>query len=179
MNHRLFEGWLLTDELLETQQRKLLEEHLGECPSCQQLYHAWKEVEFELRESPQITPVVGFTQRWQERVAAEQIRRYRKQAFWSLAFYLAGAIGLLVLLILILLPVFLSPAPLLLAVAYQVSVWFSTISLVMEFINTFLRTLFGVVPITLWAGISLAVCSLIVLWFFAFRQLTAPRRVLV
>jgi hypothetical protein len=44
-------------------------------------------------------------------------------------------------------------------------------------LGTVARTLFGLVPGSLWAAMLVALGSLMVIWIVSFRKLTSPRRV--
>jgi anti-sigma factor RsiW len=177
MNHRLFEDWLLSDEPLEPEQRAELQEHLETCESCTRLAAVWQDTEALLSSTPMQAPQPGFTQRWQSRFAADVVRRQRKQTMLMLAFYLGGALFLMVPLVLILWPVFFAPQPIILAMIYRLTSWFEAGQLVVDFVSTLLVTMLGVVPPTLWIGIGVAFTSLCVLLIVALRKLTSNRRV--
>ena len=179
MNHRPFEDWLFADQPLSATEKVALDQHLQVCDACRQLSCAWGDVETGLRKAPLVQPGEGFTQRWQTRLAADQARRQRRQTLWLLAFYLGGAAVLLLLLALMAVPLLESPAPVILALAARVTSWLSTTEVVIEFISTLFKTIFSVVPASLWIGIGVALLSLSSLWIVAFRRLTSTRRIVV
>jgi predicted anti-sigma-YlaC factor YlaD len=179
MNHWPFEDWLFADQSLSSTEKEALEQHLQVCDACRQLAGAWREIDTVLRKAPLIQPVKGFTQRWHARLANDQEKRQRRQTLWLFAFYLSGAAVLLLMLGLMVVPLLESPAPVILALVARLASWLSTTDVVIEFISTLLKTIYSVVPATLWIGIGVALLSLCFLWIVAFRRLTSTRRIVV
>lgn len=177
MNHRLFEEWLFADEPLEPEQLNLLHEHLRNCDYCTQLFEAWRETEGLLKAASIALPEAGFTNRWQLRWAAEQLKRQHRQTMLMLAFYLGGAVFMLFMLGIMLLPFLFSPQPIILALLYRLTMWFGTGEVIFNFGTTLMSTIFGVLPPTLWVGMGVALASLCVLWIVTLRKLTSTRRV--
>jgi len=98
MNHQPFRDWLLSDEQLSTDQTQALQEHLQSCEACSQLQSAWSEVESVLHQSPQVSPLPDFTNRWQEHLAEYQHVTQKRRVWLSFAITVGGVISLLVLL---------------------------------------------------------------------------------
>jgi predicted anti-sigma-YlaC factor YlaD len=178
-NHLLIEEWLLSASSLTTEEQALLQEHLKSCESCRQLSEAWQEVEYRLNAAPLRLPEPGFTLRWQARLAQEQLRRQRLQTVYVLV--LGGGVTLALILLLGLLawPVIRNPLPYLMVWAYQLTTTFYFFSGIGRALGTVARTLFGLVPGTLWVAMLVALGSLQVVWIVAYRKLTSPRRVIV
>jgi len=177
MNHRLFEDWIISEEPLAANEKIELEDHLRSCNSCQQLLTAWKATEEKLRDVQMVAPRAGFTERWQSRLVADLAKKQKLQSLWLLVFYLTGAISMFLILGLLTLPLFLSPEPFLLAVAIWITKWYSTLDVVLEFVAIVFKTMNRIVPITLWIGITVALCSLSSLWIIAYRRLTSAWRI--
>ena len=176
-NHLLIEEWLLSAANLTPQEHVQLQEHLNSCESCRQLSEAWQEVEYQLKAAPMRSPEPGFILRWQNRLAQEQQRSQRLQTVTVLALGVGAALSLVLLLGLLALPVIRNPLPYLMVWSYQLTTSFYFFSGVGRALGTVARTLFGLVPGTLWAAMLVALGSLMVIWIVAFRKLTSPRRV--
>jgi hypothetical protein len=90
MDHRPFEEWLLEDKPLNKEERQVLQEHLRTCTSCTAL----SEVDLALRGARMASPVQGFADRLQVRLAAERKARRIRQGV-GFTFLALGAIGML------------------------------------------------------------------------------------
>lgn len=178
MNHRLFEDWIVNDEPLSTEQRDELEAHLHACPACQQLASNWQVVSSALHSAPVVSPAAGFEARWQARLAAERAYRQRRLTILMLVANLGGAWLLFLLLGITLFPLLVSPTPLMLAIAYRLAAFVGTLELALGFVVTFLGTLLGVLPASLWVAMCVAVGGLFALWIITYERLTSRRRVL-
>jgi hypothetical protein len=175
--HLPFEDWLLSEATLSLEENQALREHLQICESCRQLSTALQSVDNQLHKAPTFSPAPGFADRWMARLAADQIRMKRRQTLSILLFSVGGAGLLFVIIGLALLPLIESPLPVLFASLYRLTTLFSTVSSTAEVFTTVVSTLFGIVPVTLWIGILVALASLSALWIVAFQQLTSPRRI--
>jgi hypothetical protein len=82
MNHQPFREWLLSEETLSAEQDKSLHEHLATCEACSQIQASWMELEFIIKDAPQVEPLPGFTRRWQAHLEEYQARQ---QARWGWA----------------------------------------------------------------------------------------------
>ena len=176
-NHLLIEEWLLSAANLTPQEHTQLQEHLNSCESCRQLSAAWQEVEVQLKAAPLRSPEPGFALRWQSRLAQEQQRRQRLQTATVLALGVGAALSLVLLLGVLALPVIRNPLPYLMVWSYQLTTSFYFLSGVGRALGTVARTLFGLVPGSMWTAMLVALGSLMVIWIVAFRKLTSPRRV--
>jgi len=81
MNHEPFETWILSqkEENLTPQQQTDLQEHLEDCPICQQLDTSWANVENLLICSPMVSAPLGFTQRAQDGLVKRRQREHQLQ----------------------------------------------------------------------------------------------------
>jgi predicted anti-sigma-YlaC factor YlaD len=178
-NHLLIEEWLFSTSSLTPEEHAQLQEHLKSCESCRQLSEAWQEVEYRLNSAPLRAPEPGFTSRWQSRLAQEQLRQQQLQTVYVLAMGVGVALSLILLLGLLAWPMVRNPLPYLMVWSYQLTTSFYFFSGVGRALGTVARTLFGLVPGTLWVAMLVALGSLQVVWIVAYRKLTSPRRVIV
>jgi len=178
LNHLPFEDWLLSEETLTQEEAGRLQEHLQGCEVCSMLALALSEVDRELRAAPVLPPVAGFVNRWQARLEAERQKLHRRQTFFTMLLSIGGAMFFFALLAIVLLPVILSPWPVLLALVYELTSTFSFVSVIGEALLTVLRALFDLFPVTQWAAIWLAFAGLGALWVVALHRLTLPRRII-
>jgi hypothetical protein len=177
MNHQLFEDRIISEEPQTTSEKIALEDHLRSCNSCQLYQASWKATEEKLRNVQMVSPRNGFTERWQAGLVADLVRKQKHQSLWLLVIYMTGAITMFLLLGLLALPLLLSPEPLFLALALWITKWISTLDIVFDFISILLKTMNRIVPLTLWIGIGVALCSLSSLWFVAYRRLSSAWRI--
>lgn len=176
-NHLPFEDWLFSDEPLNPRETLSLQEHLEDCPACSELSLAWHEVETRLKSAPVVGPAAGFTARWQTRLAAERLKKERRQTLSILLFSIGGALLLLLFLAWLSLPALRSPEPFFWASVYRI---FSLVSLAgsaQEFLSSVFQSVSGLIPITWVVLITGLLCELGVLWVVTLRLLTRPRRV--
>ncbi len=192
MNHKLYEDWLfakpsedwrtadlpVADETLTSQEAKALQEHLSACESCQQLSHAWRELDTHLTAAPLVGPAPGFTSRFQLRLEAERRRIERRQSFVVLGFSVAGAVLALGSLAVLFWPWLKTPSALMWAGAYRLFslAWF--FEAVGDFFTSLAVTMASVIS-PLWFILFVGlVCELAVLWVVSLRLLTNPRRII-
>lgn len=177
--HQPFEDWILERKTLDADQEPALQEHLQSCESCRSFAESLREVEFRLKGQTLISPEKGFTHRWQARLAQERARQQTSQTYVFLGATLGGAVVLLVAMGILLIPVLRSPYPFLLALAYQITTTITFISEVALLMGTLVGTMLGVVPTSLWIGLTVATGALMALWLVVFRQLLNRRRIIV
>lgn len=90
MNHQPFEDWLLEETPLAPSEKRLLDAHLRECPSCLAL----AEVSIALRSARPVAPSQGFVNRFRQRLAARQQAQCRNLilGFLLLALIVGGVL---------------------------------------------------------------------------------------
>ncbi len=91
MNHLPFEDWLLEESPLTPPQKRLLEAHLRECPSCAAL----AEVSLALQSARLVPPPSGFVNRFRQRLAARQ-QTQRRQFILGFALLILTVLGVMV-----------------------------------------------------------------------------------
>ena len=90
MDHQPFEQWIFEDQKHSAQQSSLLREHLDQCQECSDLSQSWLAIEKELTRPVMMSPMAGFTNRFQTRLAIRQAEQYQKQVVKTLAIIGSG-----------------------------------------------------------------------------------------
>jgi hypothetical protein len=98
MNHQPFKEWLLSEETLSAEQEQSLQEHLSSCDSCNQIQSSWRELEYVIKDAPEIEPASGFSTRFLSRLAEYQSRQRTKRS-WILIGMTAMVASLLVFML--------------------------------------------------------------------------------
>jgi hypothetical protein len=177
MNHQPFEKWLLSDDTLSPEEARSLREHLIGCPQCQGLRSSWYGVQQLMKEAPAVKPAYGFTMRFQERLAEENRRSYRRQTLTLLVFTVGMAFFLFLTLSFQMLDLLRSPGHLLVILGFRLMSLLQVAAQAGGFISTFFSAFLNLAPPFVWPFIAGVISILSVLWIVAFKQLTVPRRV--
>jgi hypothetical protein len=90
MNHRPFETWLMEDKLISPEQQRELHSHLRTCAYCAALAETGKA----LSSVKMTSPAVGFTSRFQVRLAARKVAE-RRRKFWGAILFVTGGLAIL------------------------------------------------------------------------------------
>jgi len=91
MNHQPFETWILNDAMeLSQDQTFELKRHLESCRDCQQLYQNWQTARSFLTISSSVSPLPGFTMRWQNSLAIRQAAQRKRQIRKIFSFLILG-----------------------------------------------------------------------------------------
>lgn len=90
MNHQPFEAWLLEGESLTPEQKRELDSHVRTCTYCAALV----ETGIALKSVKMVSPAVGFTTRFQARLAARKVAD-RRRRFWGTILFVAGGMAIL------------------------------------------------------------------------------------
>jgi len=181
MGHQPFESWLFSEEQLLPDQEQKLHDHIESCVSCQQVSTAWEEVQGFLREIPLEEPVDGFTQRWQTRLADQNLKEnYLRQHRISWLFFALTAGAALLVFGLLIIQYFTS-------VQTPVQAFITGITLLAGMLTIanaiqvafipFLEVLIVSVPPLWWFILAFAASMLTLVVTLAIRQILYPRRV--
>ncbi len=172
MDHRPFEEWLLGEQPLNEEQKRHLQEHLRTCADCAALY----DVHHALRAASVAAPAAGFASRFRKRLRQRRTAQRRR-----------AALGVLLLALGVLGPIFWSLAPylkmLLHSPADLLATWlrylvflFSLAQVIGHAGMILLRVLPDIIPL----GSSLialsAAIGLILLWLFSLWKLAQSPR---
>ena len=126
MNHSPFEDWLLNDIPVTVEQQRELDSHLRSCEYCSALAETGKM----LKTTQMVAPVVGFTMRFEMRLAARKASE-RRRKWWGALVFSLGGLGLLMWLL----------GPYLTSFAASPATWISAIVGWIVFIGTTLFAL--------------------------------------
>ena len=91
MNHQPFEEWLLTEKLVSPKERLDLDAHLRSCSYCSALAETGKA----LRSVKKVSPTMGFSARFQARLAAQRAAELRRKRWGAILFTFGGLIMLM------------------------------------------------------------------------------------
>ena len=175
--HLPFEDWVLNRNALTPEEEQALQEHLQHCPSCKEFEEWLQEMESRLKAQTMLSPKPGFTQRWQARLAYERNRIQRRQTYFFLAVTIGGAVLLMLAMGILLIPVWRSPYPYLLALAYQLTLVMAFINGAAEVVVSLVGAILRVVPPIGWLGLFGITSFFVVLWLAAFRLYIYPARI--
>ncbi len=160
MDHRPFEDWLLEDQPLNPEQKRELQSHLRTCADCTAL----AEVNLALRSARTVKPAVGFSARWQSRLAAERKLQRRRQVVGSTILSLGGA-GLLVWMATPVVLAFLeSPARWVVGMVNSLLFVMSSLEVLGEAAGVLVRVVPGFVPPYIWLVLASVLGGLGLLW---------------
>lgn len=173
--HLPFDEWLLSEHSISDYQQQALNEHLQSCEDCRQLKNAWGGVQSMFHAAPQVAPVPGFTSRWMQRQASENLQRQRKQAWIVLSIVSVNALVLFILIALQISSLANSPTNWLLLKAYFLSRIYTVIDFGQSFFGAISQVAFAFPLIGLFFLVGFAT-FLSVLWFVVYRQLTSQTR---
>ncbi len=84
MNHQPFRNWLLSEDQLSDEQTRSLQDHLAYCASCSQIVSSWQDVEYSLQHTPQVSPLTGFTARFEQRLAEQRSLHEARKGWFSI-----------------------------------------------------------------------------------------------
>jgi hypothetical protein len=94
MNHQPFEEWLLNEKLISPRERLDLDAHLRICSYCSALAETGKA----LRVVKKVSPVPGFSARFQARLALQKAAERRRKRWGAILFTFGGLVMLMWLL---------------------------------------------------------------------------------
>lgn len=168
MNHLPFEEWLLNDMPVTLEQQRELESHLRNCSYCAALAETGRM----LRTARMASPLRGFTERFQARLAERRIEERRRMR-WGTMFFAFGGLALLIWIADPYLESFLSSP----------ATWISTIVNLLVFLGTTLFALLnaGVVilsvipkflPPFVWMVVLSTLAGLALLWSVSIWRFT-------
>jgi len=177
LNHQPFRDWLFSEEPLDPQDALLLQEHLRNCEECQRQRQAGNEALHFIQITREVSPAPGFLNRWQERLAAQRLRRQHKLAW--IFFGVAAGLALISLTVLgwQVLEAFRAPQNLLLFFLLKVAGWVTLLDSVGDYLSIFRALLPGlpVVGLVFFVGF---ISMISVLWLATYKRLNAVRRII-
>jgi hypothetical protein len=176
MNHQPFRNWLLSEEDLSAEQKQSLQDHLAACESCTQIKSSGKELDIFFRNSPEIGPAAGFTERWQSRLVEHQSYLQQRKGWISICATAIIAAILLAVLVSQIWELIQAPGP-------YVLVWLDRLISVIS-VYFLLKDVVGSIswstPLITFMGmffLSGIVSFMSVLWLTAYKKFSLARRV--
>jgi len=168
MDHRPFENWLLNNQTLSADERRELNAHLQDCPSCTAL----AEVNLALKTAKMVAPTAGFTERFQLRLEAQK-QALRRRNFWGFSLLTLSVLGGLVS---VCWPVFksiiASPVNWLASwLATAVSIW-ASLEALFQGGRVILKVIPDFIPIYVWIILLLVAGGWSLLWVFSIMKFT-------
>ncbi len=168
MDHRPFEDWLLNNQTLSVSEKRQLDAHLQGCSSCSAL----AEVTLALKTVTMAAPAVGFSDRFQVRLAARK-KALRRRNFWG---FLLLTLSVLSVLTIISWPVLTSllqsPVDLLTSwLGSLLSFWASVDAMAHAGFVLF-RIVPSFIPTYIWTVVLFAACGWSLLWVFSLIKFT-------
>jgi len=92
MNHQQFESWIFEQNDLSSEEKNALENHIRQCSTCNDLNNKWQVIDQHLHSLSDLSPAVGFTQRWKTDLAERKQQAQRKNTVKILFILLMVAI---------------------------------------------------------------------------------------
>lgn len=178
-NHQPFEDWIFSRDTISREEQLALQEHIHQCATCQRLSGTMQEIEIGLKAAPMISPAEGFSTRWQARLAENRAWRQKRQTMFFFIFSICAAAVLTLLFVILLWPVIRMPYPYLLALAYEFASIYSIMNTFTSAGITLGRTIYSVVPPTMWISLVIAMIGMVAIWAIALRKFVYLRRVVI
>jgi len=163
MSHQPFETWILDQETLPLEDRRVLQAHLDTCQQCLRLQRRWQSVHQELRAKQMVAPAPGFTQRWKTGLVERKALEQRKQA-WKIAGLLLGMSLLVLILIAGYTMATTSPADWMVNAVRVTSSTTGIIHLGIQFVQSWLGSTPPALNIVLWIYLTVCICLLTFVW---------------
>lgn len=91
MNHQPFEEWLLSEKVISPRQKLELDAHLRICSDCSAL----AETGMALRTVKKVSPALGFSARFQARLAVQRAVERRSRRWGTVLFTVGGLVMLM------------------------------------------------------------------------------------
>jgi hypothetical protein len=134
------------------------------------LESAWREVEAEFQVSGFVSPVPGFGSRFRARLEMQRIAREQKQAWLIVAINLVIALGFLILIGIQFVPTMPTFDTFLSFCIGLFSKSIIFINMLWTILETFIRTLTGLIPPSWWTNAIASSIVLLILWASLFRH---------
>lgn len=177
MNHQYIKEWLLKEEPLSSEESQILEDHIKECNSCQQLQLAWQDIHHMIKLTPDVDPLPGFTSRWEERLTQRTIYAQKR-----LTWVVITGIACIALLITILMgfqvsELIHSPQQITLIFLSHLATLISYLTITKDYLN-FLSSYIPAVSLPVIVFSSGLMTFLCVLWLATMKQISSAWRII-
>ncbi len=161
MHHQPFEEWIFSEDPLTLDEERALQNHIQSCEHCRLLSKAWGAIEFQMKHAPIAAPEPGFTQRWEEKLIQERIRKQKRLTYFLLVVIAGSALALFLALGL---QSLLSPGHLLVTSLDILMKLVSSINSVLRVAQALAHFLPPAVPIFLWISLTTTFSLLSLAW---------------
>jgi hypothetical protein len=176
MNHQPFDDWLLNDKLINPKQKLELDAHLRVCSSCSALAETGKA----LRSVKMVSPAVGFTARFQTKLAAQRVAERRRRLWGAVLFTFGGLAVLLWIAAPFLTSFFTSPTIWITAFIEWGVFLITTLRAMAQAGSVLLDVIPGFLPPFIWMVVISALAGFLLLWsvsIWRFTRQDVPRGV--
>jgi hypothetical protein len=174
MNHQPFEDWLLNDKSITQEQKRELDIHMRTCTYCTSL----AETGLALKSVKKASPQVGFTTRFQARLAERKLAERRRRLWGALLFTFGGLVLLMWLASPYLLVFFSEPATSIAALIQWGVFIVTTIQALAQAGSVFVRIIPDFLSPFAWMVLLSAVAGVSLLWTVSiWRFVRVPRGV--
>ena len=174
MNHQPFEEWLLNEKLISPKEKLDLDAHLRICSYCSALAETGKA----LHTVKKVSPAVGFSTRFQARLAMQKAAERRRKRWGALLFTFGGMVMLMWLLGPYLASFFAAPATWIAAVIEWAIFLITTLQAVAQAGSVLLRMLPGFLSPFAFMVLVSAFAGICLLWSVSiWRFVRVPRGV--
>ena len=174
MNHQPFEEWLLTEKLISPRQKLELDAHLRICSYCSALAETGKALHMVKK----VSPVAGFSARFQARLAAQKAAERRRIRYGAILFTFGGLMMLMWLVGPYLASFFAAPATWIAAVIERLVFIVTTLQAVAQAGSVLLRVLPGLLSPFAFMVLVSALAGFGLLWSVSiWRFVRVPRGV--
>ncbi len=155
MNHQPYEAWILEDIQISPKEKRILDQHLAECPHCAHLAQSWTDARQMIKTAPVVSAPVGFSQRWQNNLEARKLAHKKHQTRIMILSFVVTAVAVLITLGAFLLPP-ISPITILVNILSALVKLVSAVTQFWFFVGSFIQA----AP----KGLVLGLLTLIMLW---------------
>jgi hypothetical protein len=174
MSHQPFELWLLEDQKLDPEQKRVLQAHLQTCVHCSALV----ETGLQLRSVREAEPAAGFTSRFQQRLSVYKLAE-RRRKFWGMILFVVGGLAVLGWFAgPVLAPLVASPAEWIALLLSYLFFIFASVQALSDVGLVLVRVVPGFVPPFAYLVLTSALAGVGLLWIISIWRLTyVPRGV--
>lgn len=143
--------------------RQLHEDHVLEA--------AWQELEFEFRTVGMAEPESGFVNRWKDNLAKKREEEQRRQAWIFVGINVVTAFILLIMIGVLRIPFSEGVSGMFVGIVGVFTKFFVWLKVMVEVLESLVRTLPGLLPISWWLSVAVSLGILYMLWFSVIKRI--------
>lgn len=171
MEHQPFEHWMLEDLTLSLQQERALQEHLDTCAQCCQLRAGWQAARSQMRPAAVVAPRPGFSQRFQNNLAARKLQQQLQVRRTLLG--LGTATSLIIIIMAAYIAITTSAADILTTLLGSGMHLLTTLYAVRGIILTWASIIPTSIALAIWIPLSIGFVILVAGWAFSLWRVTS------